>query len=266
MTDTNGIPANTPTAPLAPDTLVEVKIDRQVLKEPLSKVVASYQTQSAAERRLQEANNLLQSRKAQVEFAERFQASAERNPEAALEELRSMLEMRLGRPIRRSEVSAAAQELDGLPAEQNASTRALEAKIRAVEQRLAQSEQTRALDDTRAKVQREVNQYPALKKMGETAEVMLAGMLAARPQESVSDLASELHSGIQKLLVGETQQEVTQLANRAATLAGVPSSVGTPGLTEQPAPPTVADMKKGNLREAIKNDFKSWMAKQAAAR
>ena len=264
MTDapvtTNATPAPTQ------EQMVTVKVDRETRQEPLSKVVASYQTQTAAENRLKQANDLLTSRKAQVEFAERFQARAEQNPEAALEELRSMLEMRLGRPIRRSEVSAAAEEVSGMSAEHDPATKAIEAKVRALEQRLAQSEQTKALDDTRSKVQREVSQYPALKKMGETAEVMLAGMLAARPQESVSDLASELHAGIQKLLEGETNQNRETLAARQQTLAGVPSGAGTPGLTDQPAPPTVADMKKGTLRETIKQDFNRWMAKQAAAR
>ena len=211
MTD-QPVVQGTPPATASPDMMVKVKVDRTEFTEPLSKVVTAYQTQAAAEKRLTEANALLTSRKAQVDFAERFLQNAERNPVAALEELRNQMQMRLGRPIRLPGETAGADDGAGggfgdPGREPDAQTRRLEAQIAELSQHVRQMQTATTVSTGEAEIAKELDRYPTFKGQDEASQRMrasialaVAGLKNANPQANTSDLVSELHAGLSGLM------------------------------------------------------------------
>jgi murein DD-endopeptidase MepM/ murein hydrolase activator NlpD len=277
----------TQNAPPAPPTVINadanvmvqgLKVDRTVFSEPLSKVVAQYQTQSAAEKRLAEANALLSSRKAQIEFATDFLATAEKDPVRALEQIRNQLQMRLGRPIRLpSEVSGGSDgiggDLAGVEQVHDAQTKRLEAQLVELTNQVNQMRTTTQVASGEAEIARELDQYQAFKGQDEASKrlrssiaLAIAGLKNANPSANTSDLVSELHAGLAGLASTQATNDRNKLAERATTLAGVPSGSGTPALTDQAPPPTMADVKSKKFGPRLMADFTSWAARQASAR
>lgn len=257
-------PPTNGTAPAAPPQMVTVKIDGRTTQEPLSKVVEAYQMAGAAEQRLKAANDLASARAEQIKFAEYVQSHSRANPEAAAERILSEMERMAGRkinlPARHAPASA---DAGAFPGETGGSAeseriRALESRIQELDTGLRSDRQTRAVETAASEIRTALDQYPvfrgdAASDLRGVAEFALAGMRASNPEIPISDLATKFHAGIQQVLQAQTTTQHQQLTAQAATLAGIPSSTGTPAMTERPATPTVADVKSGKARGMLQD-------------
>lgn len=263
-----GTPPATPPVVLKPEALVTVTVDGKRFDEPVSKVVASYQMQSAAEKRLADAKALLESRRDQVTFAERFQQQLEKDPEAVLEEISRVASERHGRKIRPRGWNDPASDPGlgtgtGDPASATSQDPAVARKLRELESTVASLQQTSVERNRDTEVKSALDQYTILtatdeagKRMRGFAENALKAMKAQNPSASFADLASELHAGLQGLATAKATAERDASVARASALAGIPAGAGTPGLTDREPPPTYADFKKpGAIREKLERFY-----------
>lgn len=258
--------ASTPAAPTAPvvsgDTLWPVKVDGRDYQEPISKLAASYQLQSAAERRFQEAGKLLTQHKGDIELAQRIKSRIQADPEGAILEMKQFAEQQLGRPVRLPGAPAydgdggtptAADEARVADARRSAEIRELRAELQGMKT-------SQRVDTTEREIDAEISKYPMWRnsdteqgqRARELAKLTISAMKGSQPDMAVSDLASEVHQRFAGLLTQEVTQVRDQRQLRAETMPVAPTQGGTPAMTT--ATPDGWGTKKA-LRDG------SWQAK-----
>lgn len=253
---TNGAPtAPPPTAPVAAsqpapapavpsdDTLVPVIVDRQTRMEPLSKVRAAYQTQTAAESRLAEANRILQEHRADLDLGRRIKARAASDPEGAIREFTEVVEKHHGRPIRRAAGSSQDDGESGLLPGTNGApdprTAAMERQIAELTATLNGITASSRVDAADREIESALDAYPLFrdtqsevgKRARELAKLSVAGLRSAQPDVAVADLASEVHNRLAAVVTAQVTHVRDTRQDRLATMPAVPTAGGTPEMT-----------------------------------
>lgn len=254
-------PPTTSSAPaISPDTLVEVKVDGRPYQEPLSKVVASYQMLSAAEKRFQEANRILATHKGDIELAQKMRTRIDTDPEGAILELQQFAQQRLGRPIKlpgsHADVGEPGDQTGG-EAMRIADARR-EAQIRELRDELAGFKAAQTVESQSRDIDAEVNRYPMWRNDSEQgraarelAVLTIAAMKASQRDASISDIASEVHSRMQALASQQATQARDTRQQRMETMPVAPTQGGTPEMTS-------AKPDGWGKREALRNG--TWAA------
>jgi hypothetical protein len=236
----NGLPAAAPA--ISDDTLVQVVVDRQARQEPLSKLRASYQTQTAAEARLAQANQVLQDNRADVDLARRIKGRLATDPEGAILEMQQFAEKQLGRRIKLPGASthddgdAGLQSGgDGAP---NATTSRLERQVSEMAARLANLTSTQQVETVDRQIESSLDAYrffDASTEVGKAArqlaKVTIAGLHAGQPDVAVADHASAIHDMMSRVVAAQVTGVRDQRQNRVETMPSAPTSGGTPELT-----------------------------------
>jgi|SRR6185369_5509945 len=250
----NGTPTAAPTVPVAAsqpapapaisdDTLVQVVVDRQPRQEPLSKLRASYQTQTAAENRLADANRILTEHKADVDLARRIKAKIATDPEGAILEMQQFAEKQLGRRVKLPGNSAQDDGDSGLPSggegAPSATTSRLERQVSELAARMANMTATQQVESVDRQIEAALDAYPIFrdtstevgKKARELAKLTIAGLHAGQPDVAVADHASEIHGRMAAILTSQVTQVRDTRQQRAAEMPLAPTSGGTPEMT-----------------------------------
>lgn len=249
----NGTPTAPPTAPVAnglpaaapaisDDTLVSVVVDRQARQEPLSKLRASYQTQTAAESRLADANRILSEHKAEVDFSRRFKAKMASDPEGAILEAQQFAEKHHGRRIKLPGASAQddgdAGLLSGGEAAPSAQQAQMQRQLSEMSARLANLTSTHQVETVDRQIESSLDAYrffDASTEVGKAArqlaKVTIAGLHAGQPDVAVADHASAIHDMMSRVVAAQVTGVRDQRQQRVETMPTAPTSGGTPELT-----------------------------------
>jgi hypothetical protein len=229
-------PPAAPTGGVSMDTLIPVKVDGREFQEPLSKVVASYQMQTAAERRFQEANRLLTQHKGDIDLASRIRTKIDSDPEGAILEMQRFAQERTGRPVRLpgapSQDAGLGDQTTGNEAFQLAEARR-EAALRDLRSELDGLKTNQRVEATAKEIEVEVAKYPMFREQAERelAVLTISAMKGSRPDMSVSDLASEVHNRMSALATRQVTQVRDARQQRAESMPVAPTSGGTPQMT-----------------------------------
>jgi hypothetical protein len=233
-------------------------VDRREMTEPLSKLIASYQTQTAAENRLKENSRILAETKADVDFSRRFKAKIAVDPEGAILEAHQFAEKQLGRRVKLPGNSAQddgdAGLLSGGEGAPSATTSRLERQVSELQARMANMTATQQVESVDRQIEAALDAYPIFrdtstevgKKARELAKLTIAGLHAGSPDVAVADHASEIHGRMAAILTSQVTQVRDTRQQRAAEMPLAPTSGGTPELTT-PAP------EKWGTRESLRN-------------
>lgn len=248
MADTNPQAAATPpVTPLTPDTLVAVKVNHETRQEPLSKLVASYQIQSAAEQKLTQANRQLAEQAQQIQFGQKWQQLQDElavNPEATIAEMARFVEMRTGRKV---SLPGAPQNPTEDGSEGSTPTTRADPRVEMLQREVDSLKKAHTGDLTRARIAQELNAYPAFKN-DETArrlaERFLTAAHYANPSVPLDVLASDVHADMQVVMGNKAQQTYDNRTQTQANAATVPTGGGTPAMSEPPPKVTVAEWRK----------------------
>lgn len=258
--------AVTPAPAPTPETMVEVTIDHKKVSVPLRQALESYQTQTAARNRLAEADGLLKSRRADIEFSDKVKQGLAITPDATLKQLADYVEKTTGRrPIlqgvpRSQQDDSLAMNGEGAaePHQATGALQRLEATVHELSSKLRAFESSTSADATQSLIRSSVEQFPIFAQKTEQGQrlrdaivMSVAGLHSANPDVAIPDIVAEIHAGLQGVVSAESTREHGELAQRARTLAGIPSGAGTPALTERPQAVTAAEAKKGGLRSAL---------------
>ena len=239
----NGLPAAA--SAIGDDTLVQVVVDRQARQEPLSKLRASYQTQTAAENRLADANRVLADNRADVDLARRIKAKIATDPEGAILEMQQFAEKQLGRRVRLPGNSAQDDGDAGLPSggegAPNATTSRMERQLSELSARMANMTATQQVESVDRQIEAALDAYPIFrdtstevgKKARELAKLTIAGLHAGSPDVAVADHASEIHSRMAAILTSQVTQVRDTRQQRIEQMPLAPTAGGTPEMTTQ---------------------------------
>lgn len=247
-------------APQAPapvandDMLVEVVVDGKKVQEPVSKLRASYQIQSAAEARLNAAKQYQQEYRAQVELSNRLENLLQtRGPEAAVEEFQRIAERAAGRPVKRSEAQQQSTDVD-TPADPN--TTGLQRELQEVKdqlQELTGFKRSITTERAAAKIRSDLAQYPVYREdpeLLERAATVVGAMKVAFPDRPEDQVIAEIHAQDQALITRQLKQVHDNRLARAGVTRAVNPQLGTPAMTDF-KPPTYEDFKKGTWSEKV---------------
>lgn len=236
----NGLPAAAPT--VSDDTLIPVVVDRQTRQEPLSKLRASYQTQTAAENRLAQAQQVLNDNRADVDLARRMRAKIATDPEGAILEMQQFAEKQLGRRIKLPGNSAQYDGDAGLPSggedAPNATTSRMERQISELNARMANMTATQQVETVDRQIESALDAYrffDATSEVGKAArqlaKLTIAGLHAGTPDVAVADHASAIHDMMSKVVTSQVNGVRDTRQQRIETMPTAPTAGGTPELT-----------------------------------
>jgi len=275
MTNTQpNTPAPQPAQAAPSEPLIELKVEGQTWKEPLSKVVERAQKAEAVDRRLQEIaaqrqtlSQAQQIHQQEVAFAARFRDMMARDPDALVAEVARMARVAKGGDVAVPGAGAEQHSEGGDQQPQGyRDNPALLAKLREVEDRLNAVQTETSVDRLTREIGSELDRYdvfkdpasPVSKEAREQAEFLMRALRAAQPNAPLSDLASQVHGRIQTLI---TQKAQSTYDSRVATAAAVPAintQGGTPSLSLQEPEVPKADWLKGGGAKA-----RGWLQQMA---
>ena len=244
-----------PTAP--PDQLVEVKVDGKTYMEPVSKLRESYQIQSAAQKRLEQANALRSQHQEAVTFYEGLQDAVARDPEGAVERIRKFAEERAGRPLRAATKNTSVEIPDGLE-EMSPHNKATLERLQAVETELNTVRRHTSADRVQREVQAVLSTYPIYDQNHGSydedaraqAELVLLASAEKFPGRPLDEIAAATHTRHANMLARALTRTRDHRDEAARNNAGVPPSQGTPATAERQKF-SRADIKNGRAQAAI---------------
>lgn len=231
-----------------PNALVEIKLDHTTLYEPVSKLKASYQIQSTAEKRLMDANKLKEQLAEQINLVgadadkwRSLKAELDSDPAATLQQLASIFGVRL--PGSHTNSVSQTDEPEGQPAHQ-----AADPKVEKLERRLIELERKDTIERTRTDLAQALDPYPFFKNneaARRRAESFLAVARVQNPTTPLDKLAGEVHADMLAIAGQSTQAAYDQHQQNRQNLTVIPTGAGTPSPSEPPPMPTLAGWKSG---------------------
>lgn len=233
----------------APTQMAQVTVDGRKMDVPVADLVRKYQIGSAAEQRLQQANQMADRHRSDLDAISRIRSLASSNPQAALEEARRSLGLQL--PPKASDNPQGEPDLDPQTTRIMSELNALKAKLDGIDQ-FREQVVTNSVTQQIAQAVREMPLYAADPAQAARAERFVAAYLQANPQASIREVAGLVHADDVDFITRQQQQTFNQRAGNVQQLASVPSSSGTPGLTQIPeAKMTPAELKSQSSRSAF---------------
>lgn len=267
-----GVPTQAPAAPAAPaaaapapapapgpvtyapeTAVVQTVVNGQRRDVTVADLKRQYQVGSAAEQRLQQANQLHNQYRGDLETIQRIRTLSASNPKAALEEAQKALGLRLPPPESDHNSQTQGDDMD-------ARERAILSKLTALEQRLSVNDQFREQVTTQNVVQQIRAQVSALPLYANDAEAaaraerVVLAVLTTNPSASIGEVAGMVHADDEAFVTRQLQRTRDQRAADAQTLASIPTGAGTPQLS-MPEMPKLSpeELRGGGLRKAFAN-------------
>lgn len=251
---------------LAPEAMIEVKIDGKVSHVPVSQAAESFQLKSKLHAELGRVETMRRTHADQIAFAERFTATSRANPELASQETDALIERVSGRKLTRAQVAAPQStpqpesfQTPDAAFDQAAIQRAISSSVRsAIESDPTISDLRAFQSETKTKdAMTEIGlilaEYPLFRADPDArmnAEVFMGSLLRANPNRPLDGIANEVHERYKRTIERAVNEIRDQRVQTAQATAAVPPN-GTPQLTEQAEPFTRKDLKNGRLRAAM---------------
>lgn len=244
-------PAPAPVQYVAPTAMAQVTVDGRKMDVPVADLVKKYQIGTAAEVRLQQANQLADQHRATLDAVNRVRTLSASNPQAALEEAQRLLGLRL--PPKASD-NAQGDEADPDP-----QTTRLMSEMNALKAKLAEFDQFReqaVTSGVRQQIATAVREFPLYKNdptQAARAENFVAAYLQANPQASIREVAGLVHADDVAFIQSQLQQTRDQRATTTEQLATIPPGSGSPAMSQLPGDLKMnpEELKRGDFRGAL---------------
>lgn len=232
-----------------PEQMAQVQVDGRKMDVPVADLVRKYQVGSAAEQRLQQANQMADRYRSDLDAVQRIRTLASSNPQAALEEARRSLGLQL--PPKASDNPQGEPDPDPQTTRIMSELSALKAQLAGMDQ-FREQVVTNSVTQEIAAAVRSMPLYAADPNQAARAERFVAAYLQANPQASIREVAGLVHADDVEFVQRQIQQTRDQRAGNVQQLASVPPSSGTPGLSQIPeARMTPAELKAQSSRGAF---------------
>lgn len=217
-----------PPVPYVPDDAVtRVTVYGKPMDVRIADLKREYGMGQAAAQRLQEASNLYSQHKGDLDTMARVRNLARTNPAAAAAEVQRAFGL---------QPTARAGDNSETAADDDPQTSGIRADLSSVHAKLAELEEFKAQQTTRALVQQiqaAVREAPLYKRDEEAAlraESFVAAHLTQNPRASLADAVAYVHAADVEFLTRSQQQQRDQLAAQMSSLTSLPPNAGTPGM------------------------------------
>lgn len=237
------------------DAVVRAVVDGKPLDVRVSDLKRQYQMQSAAEKRLAEANQLRTQYRSDLDTMERIRNLARINPAAAQEELHKTFGLRPTQTGADNQGNYSQANLNGEEAPETTALRSEIAQLRAEMAGINQFRDQMLVQSVTQQVKEAVRTLPLYQRdeqAARRAELFVAQYLSQNPTATANEVAGAVHAEdvefVQRQLQAQRDQRVTNTSN----LASVPPSVGTPGVNPPQIPkPSIEEIRSGAWKKRL---------------
>lgn len=234
-------PQAPPVVPYVQDTgLVRVVVDGKPMDVPVADLKAKYQIGSAAEKRLNEANQLRNGSREAIALHDRLATLARTDPRAFQEEAHKAFGIR---PAQQADNSNPAPT-DPNEDPQTAALRRQVAELQQTVHGLKQFEGHVLMQSEAQTVRSVMQQYPLYQRSEaarQRAELTVATALANNPGMGAAEVVAQVHALDVEFLQSETQRTYDARTGIAQQHASLPPNAGSPSLTEVAIPKMTAE-------------------------
>lgn len=223
-------PAAQPAPAISDDTLIEVKVNKDIRKEPLKVLRDNFQIRSAAEAALEQVKQMREQNKEAIAFYEQVRNGIKTDPEGTHETITRFISEQAGRPIggtRANASNAATADLDPLELK----NQQLEAKVDRLERIVETTTRLSTTERAKNEIKAEVEKYELYRNNSdarEEIELVLAAAKQQNPSEPLDGLASVIHTRHARMMTQQANETRDRRVEQQDSLATIPSSGATP--------------------------------------